>query len=165
MTGERLWIALRASVYAAAFIVLWLWLVYEAHLRPPPFGIQLPGWTAPIGVALMPVGAVLMVACIATFVIRGRGTPAPFDPPREFVASGPYRWVRNPMYIGMFVFLAGYALCAVSFGALLVAFGMLAVAHLFALLYEEPALERRFGESYRQYRRMTPRWIPRPPRS
>jgi protein-S-isoprenylcysteine O-methyltransferase Ste14 len=68
------------------------------------------------------------------------------------------------MYIGMFVFLAGYALCAVSFGALLVAFGMLAVAHLFAVLYEEPALERRFGESYREYRRTTRRWIPGLPR-
>ena len=163
MTGGRLWVALRAIVYATAFIALWLWLVHEAHLRPPPFGVQLPVWTAPIGIALMPVGALLMVTCIAAFVVRGRGTPMPLDPPREFVASGPYRWVRNPMYIGMFVFLVGYALCAASFGALLVAFGMLAAAHLFTVLYEEPGLERRFGESYREYRRTTRRWIPGPP--
>ena len=163
MTG-RLWVALRAIVYATAFIALWLWLVYEAHLRPPPLGVHLPAWAAPIGIALMPVGALLMGTCIAAFVLRGRGTPMPLDPPREFVASGPYRWVRNPMYIGMFVFLVGYALCATSFGALLVAFGMLAAAHLFTVLYEEPGLERRFGESYRKYRRTTRRWIPGPPR-
>lgn len=128
-----------------------------------PFGFPLPAWVAPIGVALMVVGGALAVACVVTFVVRGRGTPAPFDAPREFVAGGPYRWVRNPMYLGGFLVLAGYALCAVSFAALLVAFGMLAAAHLFAVLYEEPTLERRFGASYRAYRRRTRRWIPGPP--
>lgn len=127
-------------------------------------GVPLPGWAAPIGVALMAIGLALVVICMATFVVRGRGTPAPFDPPRTFVASGPYRWVRNPMYIGMFVYLVGYALCALSFAALLVALAMLAMAHLFAVLVEEPSLARRFGESYREYRRNTPRWIPHPPR-
>jgi protein-S-isoprenylcysteine O-methyltransferase Ste14 len=67
------------------------------------------------------------------------------------------------MYIGAFLLLAGYALCAVSFAALLVAFAMLGAAHLFVVLYEEPAVERRFGESYRAYRSTTPRWIPRRP--
>jgi len=165
MSGvTRLWTALRALVYAGAFIGLWLWLAYEAHLRDVPFGFPLPDWVAPIGVALMAIGLGVMAVCVATFVARGRGTPAPFDPPRDFVASGPYRWVRNPMYIGMFVFLVGYALCAVSFAALIVAFAMLAVAHLVAVLYEEPSLARRFAEPYREYRRTTPRWIPRPPR-
>ena len=164
MTGERWWVALRALVYASGFVLLWTWLAYEAHQREDPLGIALPPAAAPVGIALMAVGAALVVTCIATFVVRGRGTPAPFDPPREFVASGPYRWVRNPMYIGMFVFLVGYALCAISFGAMLVAFGMLAAAHLFTVLYEEPALERRFGESYRKYRRSTRRWIPGPHR-
>ncbi|HET6617314.1 MAG TPA: methyltransferase [Gemmatimonadota bacterium] len=158
-------IAVRALVYASLFCALWIWLAHEAHLRSPPFGVDLPERAAPIGIALMAMGAVLMAVCIAAFVLRGSGTPMPLDPPLEFVASGPYRWVRNPMYIGMFVFLVGYSLCAASFGALLVAFGMLAAAHLFTVLYEEPGLERRFGESYRKYRRTTRRWIPGPPRS
>ena len=162
--AAHLWTALRAIVYAAAFIGLWAWLAYAVHLRELPFGVPLPDWVAPIGVALMALGLAVMAACVATFVARGRGTPAPFDPPRAFVASGPYRWVRNPMYIGMFVFLVGYALCAVSFAALLVAFAMLVVAHLVAVLYEEPSLARRFGDPYREYRRTTPRWIPRHPR-
>jgi protein-S-isoprenylcysteine O-methyltransferase Ste14 len=158
------WTAARATVYASAFVALWGWLAYEAHQRDVPFGFPLPAWLAPIGVALMVIGAVIVVACIVTFVVRGKGTPAPFDAPREFVASGPYRWVRNPMYLGFFLVLAGYALCAVSFAALLVAFGMLAAAHLFAVLYEEPVLERRFGDSYRAYRSRTRRWIPGLPR-
>ena len=113
----------------------------------------------------MVVGAALTMASVATFVVRGEGTPAPFDPPRAFVASGPYRWVRNPMYVGAFLLLAGYALCAASVAALLVAFAMLGAAMVFVLVYEERSLERRFGESYRAYRRATPRWIPRRPRA
>lgn len=165
MIGGRLWIAVRALVYASAFLGLWGWLAFEAHRRDVPFGFPLPGWVGPIGLVLMPVGALLTLACVVTFVVRGRGTPAPFDPPREFVAGGPYRWMRNPMYLGAFLLLVGYALCAVSFAALLVPLAMLLAAHLFVVLYEEPALERRFGESYRRYRRATPRWIPRWPRS
>lgn len=162
--ASTLWTAARTLVYATAFVALWGWIAYEAHLRDARFGFQLPGWVAPIGVALIPIGAAIVVACLVTFVVRGKGTPAPFDAPREFVASGPYRWVRNPMYLGAFLVLAGYALCAVSFAALLVAFGLLAVTHLFAVLYEEPTLERRFGDSYRAYRLRTRRWIPGPPR-
>lgn len=161
--GARIWTAFRALVYAVAFLGLCAWLAYEAHLRDVPFGFPLPAWLAPLGIALMVAGAALTVACLATFVVRGYGTPAPFDPPRSFVASGPYAWVRNPMYLGAFLLLAGYALCAASFAALLVAFALLAAAWLFVRVYEEPSLERRFGESYRAYRRVTPRWIPRPP--
>jgi protein-S-isoprenylcysteine O-methyltransferase Ste14 len=130
--AATLWTSARAIVYASAFAALWGWLAHEAHLRDVPFGFPLPGWVAPIGIALMAIGAVIDVACIWTFVVRGKGTPAPFDAPREFVA---------------------------------VAFGMLAASHLFAVLYEEPALERRFGDSYRAYRSRTRRWIPGPPRS
>ena len=162
--ASTLWTGARALFYATAFVALWGWLAHEAHLRDVPFGFPLPGWVAPIGIVLMPIGAAIVVACLVTFVVRGRGTPAPFDAPREFVASGPYRWVRNPMYLGAFLVLTGYALCAVSFAALLVAFGLLGVTHLFAVLYEEPALERRFGDTYRTYRSRTRRWIPGPPR-
>jgi protein-S-isoprenylcysteine O-methyltransferase Ste14 len=160
---SSVWIAARALIYASAFLGAWAWLAYEAHLRDVPFGFPLPAWLAPVGIVLMVIGAALTAACVATFVVRGQGTPAPFDPPRAFVASGPYRWVRNPMYIGAFLLLAGYALCAVSFAALLVPLALLGAAHVFVVLYEEPVLEKRFGESYREYRRTTPRWIPRPP--
>ena len=93
-------------------------------------------------------GALMTAWCIGTFVGKGQGTPAPFDPPREFVASGPYRYVRNPMYIGALgvILGAGLAAASPSIVALAGAFGL--CAHLFVVLYEEPALEKRFGESY-----------------
>ena len=156
-------IALRAFVYACLFLGGWLWLAWWAHLQDGRLGVRLPGWTGGPGIALMVIGAVLAAACVATFVVRGRGTPAPFDAPRVFVAGGPYRWVRNPMYIGGFLLLLGYALCAGSAAALLVALTMLVTVHLVAVLYEEPNLRRRFGASYEAYTRSTPRWIPRPP--
>lgn len=155
--------ALRAVVYAIVFLGAWLWLAWRAHLETGRLGVPLPDWTRAPGILLMGIGAGLALACVATFVVRGRGTPAPFDAPREFVASGPYRWVRNPMYMGGFLLLAGYALCAGSAEALLVALGMLGAAHLFAVLYEEPALRRRFGATYEAYFQSTPRWLPRPP--
>lgn len=157
------WIAARSILYATAFLGVWGWIAYEAHLRDVPFGFPLPVWVAVLGIPLMAAGGLLTLACVATFVVRGQGTPAPFDPPRVVVASGPYRWVRNPMYLGASLVLAGYALCAVSFAALLVPIALLAAAHGFVVLYEEPTLDRRFGESYRAYRRSTPRWIPRQP--
>ena len=71
--ASTLWTAARAIVYASVFVALWGWLAHEAHLRDVPFGFPLPGWVAPIGVALMAVGGVIAVACIATFVVRGKG--------------------------------------------------------------------------------------------
>jgi len=161
---STLWTALRAAVYTSGFFLLWAWLAIGAHRQDDRLGWYVPEPLAGAGVALMLAGAALAAWCIATFVVRGRGTPAPFDAPRVFVATGPYRWVRNPMYIGGFLVLAGYALCAGSVAALGVAFVMLLAAHVFVLAYEEPTLEARFGDSYREYRRATRRWIPGPPR-
>ena len=158
-------VALRAAVYATAFLLLWGWLAWRANLADDRLG-WIPGGLAGPGVVLMGIGAALVLASIATFVVRGRGTPAPFDAPRMFVASGPYRWVRNPMYIGAFLLLAGYALYARSVGVLMVALALLVAAHLFALLYEEPTLKRRFGASYEAYASRTRRWLPgRPDRA
>ncbi len=108
-------------------------------------------------------GAVIVLACLASFILRGRGTPAPFDPPVTFVPSGPYRYVRNPMYIGAALVLAGYGLWERSAAIALFALVFFLVFHLFVVLVEEPGLERRFGESYRAYRRAVRRWLPRPP--
>ncbi len=157
---KTIWIALRAAVWGSGFVLLWGWIAYQVYLRPPPFGVELPAWVRPAGLVFMPLGGALAVWCIASFVVRGHGTAAPFDPPREFVATGPYGIIRNPMYVGGFLCLAGWALYVGSFGALLVAVGMLVAAHLFVVLYEEPSLESRFGDEYRDYRRRTPRWIP-----
>jgi protein-S-isoprenylcysteine O-methyltransferase Ste14 len=108
---KTLLIALRAAVFGSGFALLWGWAAWSLHRRyDSTFGFALPEWTCPLGIALLAAGGVLALACITAFVIRGEGTPAPFDPPRKFVAVGPYRFVRNPMYIGGFLALLGFGL-------------------------------------------------------
>ena len=156
-----LFIALRALVYASAFVFAFGWIAVQSRGIDPQLGGSLPPWTRLPGVVLMVAGATLGLACISTFVIRGRGTPALFDPPREFVAAGPYRWMRNPMYIGGLTLLLGFGLANHSPGMVALAVVLTLMMHLFVTLFEEPGLKRRFGSSYERYLESTPRWIPR----
>src|SRR5260370_30636727 len=101
---KTLFIALRAAIFGAGFIYLWGWVALSLHQRyNTTLGFALSGWARTLGIAAMAAGGTLAFACVATFVTRGEGTPAPFDPPRQFVAVGPYRFVRNPMYIRGFI--------------------------------------------------------------
>ena len=115
------------------------------------------------GLAPLGVGLAMILRCFADFVRRGRGTPAPYDPPRELVVAGLYRYVRNPQYVGVVLIVVGEALLSgmvVLFGyAALMAVGY----HLFVRYYEEPTLGRLFGEPYARYREAIPRWLPRWP--
>lgn len=155
--------ALRSLLYGTLFLGFWAWVALQTRAIDHLLGGPLAPLARPAGVVVMLVGGALAVTCAATFVVHGRGTPAPFDPPREFVAAGPYRWVRNPMYIGGVALLAGFGLWHRSPAMVLFA-GILALLfHLFVLLYEEPHLEEEFGETYREYRASVRRWLPRPP--
>ena len=156
----RILLVLRAAFYAAAFVLLWGWLAVSVQPLDARLPLALPAWIRPLGWALALAGALLVFWCVVTFVTRGRGTPAPFDPPREFVAAGPYRYVRNPMYIGGFGVLLGAGLVLESPSITGLAFLFLLLSHLFVLLYEEPALNRRFGDSYRHYKSTVHRWVP-----
>jgi protein-S-isoprenylcysteine O-methyltransferase Ste14 len=102
-----------------------------------------------------------MLWCWYDFAVRGLGTPAPYDPPRNLVVSGPYRVVRNPMYVAGTTFLLGLALITGSAGLAVYAILFWLFTATFVLLYEQPALEHRFGESYLRYRASVPAWIPR----
>lgn len=112
------------------------------------------------GLVVAVLGFALAIACVVTFAFIGRGTPAPFDPPRTLVIAGPYRFVRNPMYIGAGTALLGAALYYQSFALAGYALGFLLITHLFVLLYEEPHLRRVFGQPYEDYRRTVHRWMP-----
>ena len=114
---------------------------------------------------LIPVtlGACISLWCVKDFVVRGKGTPAPFDPPTRLVLQGPYRYARNPMYVGLFLVLIGEAMLYASLFILLYSLVLLSAAHMFVVFYEEPTLRREFGESYEQYLRSVPRWLPRAP--
>jgi protein-S-isoprenylcysteine O-methyltransferase Ste14 len=104
-------------------------------------------------------GAVLMLSSFWQFVIRGRGTPAPVDPPEELVVTGPYRFTRNPQYVGGILFMVGHLLWTGAVSLLPYMAAVTAAFHTFIILYEEPNLEQRFGEPYRRYRRKVPRWF------
>ena len=161
---SRSFTILRGVVYSAGFVWLWAWLAISVRPLDPRLPVALPLWLRPIGFVLAAGGALLAGACIATFVTRGRGTPAPFDPPREFVASGPYRYVRNPMYVGAAAAMFGVGLILASPSIVILAMAFLLTMHLFVVLYEEPALAGRFGASYRQYKTAVHRWLIRKPR-
>ena len=109
-------------------------------------------------------GGVILLWSFWNFFHEGSGTPAPLDPPKELVAVGFYRYVRNPMYVGIFLILAGHFLWF-GYWSLLIYLGIaFVIIHLFVTLYEEPTLKRKFGASYEDYLRRVPRWIPRLPR-
>ena len=158
---RRLFTALRTLVYAIGFVWLWGWIALGVRTYDQRLPNLLPAWSPILGIILMSIGGLCVLACLSTFVIRGKGTPAPFDPPREFVAVGPYRYVRNPMYIGGWIVLAGFGLYEESISILLFSFVWILIFHFFVLLVEEPGLTKRFGDSYLEHKKSVNRWTPR----
>jgi protein-S-isoprenylcysteine O-methyltransferase Ste14 len=156
------WFAVtRAVVVAILFVSLWGWFIprWMAASR----GVALEPRMNPLAIALMTIGLSIMAKCVWDFAWTGRGTPAPFDPPRRLVIHGLYRYTRNPMYVGMAAFLIGEALfLPVIAREMWILLAVLAIAvNAFILLYEEPTLRRLFGEDYADYCRHVRRWLPR----
>ena len=146
-------------VYAALFISLVLVflpvrvLEWSGMTRPAQIGaMQI------VGGALVVLGGGLALWCVLTFALAGRGTPAPFDPPRRLVVRGPYRYVRNPMYLGAGLALTGAALFYQAAALLGYAALFMVATHLFVVGYEEPTLRGKFGAEYEEYLRRVGRW-------
>lgn len=139
----------------AGFVPWWIggWRVHS------PFF----GFTAlrVIGSFLMAAGAVILLEAFLRFALQGMGTPAPLFPPKNLVVTGSYRYVRNPMYVAVVSLILGQG-CVFGDSRILV-YGLCFwfVAHLFILLYEEPALRRSFPVEHAVFRAHVPRWIPR----
>jgi protein-S-isoprenylcysteine O-methyltransferase Ste14 len=156
-----MFILARAATYSALFIGFLLILLPDRILSAT--GIIPPGsigaWQV-AGMLLGASGAALAITCIVTFVFLGRGTPAPFDPPRRLVVQGPYRLVRNPMYLGAVLALSGAALFYQSIPLLGYAGLFLLMTHMFVVWYEEPTLRRTFDRDYEAYCRRVGRWWP-----
>ncbi len=114
-----------------------------------------------VGAALILAGFAVWVWTVRLFSRLGEGTLAAWDPTRRLVVEGPYRHVRNPMISAVAAVLAGEAIVLGSVGLLLWAGIFLAINFAYFLAFEEPGLERRFGEDYRAYRAAVPRWVPR----
>ena len=114
-----------------------------------------------IGWLLVLIGAVLLLASIVEFARRGKGTLSPVDPPKRLVVSGPYRWVRNPMYAGVVFMLVGQSLFTSGLGLVVYVAVLFGIVDVFITLHEEPYLEHMFGDSFREYKRNVRRWMPR----
>jgi len=106
------------------------------------------------------IGSLIILRCFWDFASRGRGTPVPTDPPRELVLTGFYRYVRNPIYVGVMLIFLGHFLWFGYWKLLLYALVSFLGVHLFILLYEEPVLKKKFGLAYEEYLQRVPRWIP-----
>ena len=157
-----MFVLVRAATYAVLFIGLVLiyvparLLTWSGIVRPATIEVQQVA-----GMLIGAVGAAVVLWCVFTFASMGRGTPAPFDPPRRLVSQGPYRFVRNPMYIGAGLTLASAALFYESLPLLGYAGFFFLATHLFVVWYEEPALRRSFGQDYEAYCGRIRRWWPR----
>lgn len=129
------------------------WLI----LRGQPIGS--PGYVL-AAMLLGLLGGTIYLWCLWDFAAFGRGTPAPIDPPKRLVVRGPYRHVRNPMYVCVLSVLLGWALLYKSLALVLYALAAGAVFHLFVVFYEEPHLRRVFGAEYEDYCSRVGRWMP-----
>ena len=145
-----------ALVFVPALI---LWLARDGPYRAAFAG---PGalrfWLA---LAIGGCGLALAVWTVRLFVRVGRGTPAPWDPPRKLVVRGPYRHVRNPMITSVIAMLGAESLLFASWPLAVWMLAFFAINAVYFPLSEEKGLEKRFGEDYRIYRDNVPRWIPR----
>ena len=119
-------------------------------------------WGAQELLALLPLalGLAVYLRCVWAFATVGRGTPAPIDPPRRLVVEGLYRYVRNPMYVGVLLILLGEVVLFGSLPLLVYAALFFLFFHGFTVLYEEPVLRRKFGEPYERYCESVHRWLP-----
>ena len=115
-----------------------------------------------IGVLLLIPGSLLCDWCVLRFK-KARGTPVPFNPPKELIVTGPYVWMRNPMVTGVFISLFGLGFIIHSMSIVLIWTPIYILVHVIELKkIEEPELARRFGSAYDEYRRRVPMFIPRP---
>jgi protein-S-isoprenylcysteine O-methyltransferase Ste14 len=136
-----------------------VWIARGAYQLPLELGAA--RW---LGLIPLAAGVVILLLTIWDFFAIGRGTLAPWDAPEALVHDRLYRWVRNPMYLGVLATILGQALLR-SAGGVLIYLALIAVAfHIRVIAFEEPALGRQLGVQYTRYLQQVPRWLPRPPR-
>jgi protein-S-isoprenylcysteine O-methyltransferase Ste14 len=158
---QRLVVLIKTLFMAACAILIFGFITWQVLRLDPFLPITLPTWMAVAGIILMLAGAVLAVVCFCLFSVSGSlSLHTHFPDPEVFISWGPYKYVRNPMAKGGWAVLCGWGFYRLSAAILVFAVVMAIFMHLFVVYVEEPKLERRFGESYRQYKRKVNRWIP-----
>ena len=116
--------------------------------------------TAPYGIAVILIGFILLFWCVRDFYVSGKGTLAPWDPPKRLVIVGLYRLVRNPMYVAVLTVVTGWALLFGSIGLVLYLILLGVLFHLRVIYYEEPILKQQFGADWEAYSKAVSRWFP-----
>lgn len=155
-------IALKTALFTvvvpgtATVLLPWLILHHAGNSNMTDSRLLMAG-----GLGSISFGAGLYLWCATNFVRRGHGTPAPIDPPKHLVVTGPYRLTRNPMYVAVVSVVMGESLLFQSWQLALLAAALLTVFHTFVVIYEEPTLTRLFADEYSAYCRRVPRWIGR----
>jgi protein-S-isoprenylcysteine O-methyltransferase Ste14 len=158
---RQLVVVLKTLFMAACAVVIFGVITRQVRGLDQFIPVTLPPWMAVGGIILMGAGAILAFTCFGLFAASGALTPGPaFPHPGVFISRGPYKYVRNPMAKGGLTVLAGWGFYQLSPSILLFAVLMAGLMHLFVVYVEEPQLERRFGQSYRDYTRRVSRWLP-----
>ena len=158
---QSLIVLLKTLFMAACAITIFGVITWQLQRLDPFIPVTLPPWMAVGGVVLILAGAVLALTCFGLYSASGGlSRHAHFPDPEVFISWGPYKYVRNPMSKGGWTVLCGWGLFQLSPSILLFALVMAVFLHLFVVYVEEPKLEQRFGESYREYKRRVNRWVP-----
>ena len=119
------------------------------------------GFLSYLAFPLWLIGLGMLIWCFWDFVQKGKGTPAPIEPPKELVVTGLYNYVRNPMYVGVLLVIIGHFWWFGFWNLLIYALFVFLAFSAFVIFYEEPNLKQRFGAAYEAYLKRVPRWIPR----
>jgi protein-S-isoprenylcysteine O-methyltransferase Ste14 len=146
------------AVVPGTVVVFVPWYLSRWKFLLPLLGTDLTRW---LGLGLIVAGLPVFVQFLLRFVREGHGTPAPVAPPKRLVVGGPFRYVRNPGYLGGLAMIAGQGFLFGNLDVLAYAALVALAFHLFVVAYEEPTLRRTFGTEYEEYCRTVPRWMPR----
>ena len=112
------------------------------------------------GLLMLGIGLVILVWCVRDFYVSGKGTLAPWDPPRNLVTVGLYRYVRNPMYVGVLLILSGWVIVTASPIVGGFSLFMLIAFYFRVKIHEEPWAEKNFGAEWLDYKNKVPGWLP-----
>lgn len=152
--GSALFLVVAPGVIAG-FIPWWMSRWERRSLFPDTLALRIAA------VALIALGLWVLLDSFARFVLQGNGTPAPVFPTRHLVVSGLYRHVRNPIYLAVVALILGQSVLFAHRAILIYGLLLWVAFHLFVIAYEEPTLEKTFGNEYEAYRANVPRWLPR----
>ena len=157
-------VTLKSLFMAACAVLIFGVITWQLRRLDAFIPVIMPPWVAVGGIILMIAGGILAFACFGLFSANGAlswHARFPFPDPEVFISWGAYKYVRNPMAEGGLTVLCGWGFYKLTPSTLLFAVLMAILMHLFVVYVEEPKLERRFGESYREYKHRVNRWIPK----